>query len=52
VRITLTAAMAGLLVPLFAVPYAWRVLALQLPPASVCAQVAGVTAATITGLTL
>jgi len=52
VRIALTAAMAGSLTLLFAVPHGRQVLALQMPPASVCVQAAGVTAAAITALTL
>jgi len=50
--IALVAAMAGSLVLLFAVPQARRIFALELPPASVCAWVAGVVLAAITGLTL
>jgi cation-transporting P-type ATPase E len=51
-RIALVAAMAGALVLLFAVPLARQVFALQLPPASVCAWGACVSAAAIAGLTL
>ena len=49
--IALVAAMAGALVLLFAVPQARRIFALQLPPLSVCAWVAGVMLAAIAGLT-
>ena len=49
--IALVAAMAGFLVLLFAVPQARRILALELPPVSVCAWVAGVVLAAIAGLT-
>ena len=51
-RIALVTAMASALVLLLAVPLARRVFALQLPPASVCACAACVTAAAIAGLTL
>ena len=51
-RIALVTAMTGALVLLLAVPLARRVFALQLPPASVCACAACVTAAAIAGLTL
>jgi cation-transporting ATPase E len=51
-RITLVAAMAACLVPLFAIPLARSVFAVQLPPASVLLQVAGVVLAAIAGLTL
>jgi cation-transporting ATPase E len=51
-RITLVAAMAACLVPLFAIPLARSIFAVQLPPASVLLQVAGVTLAAIAGLTL
>jgi cation-transporting ATPase E len=51
-RITLVAAMAACLVPLFAVPLARSVFAVRLPPAAVLLQVAGVTLAAIAGLTL
>jgi cation-transporting P-type ATPase E len=51
-RIALVAAMAGALVPPFAVPLARRVFALQLPPAFVCAWTACAAAAAIAGLTL
>ena len=50
--IALLAAMAGVLMVLFAVPLARRTLALELPPASVCAWVIGVVLAAIAGLTL
>ena len=50
--IALVAAMAGVLVLLFAVPPARRILALELPPVSVCAWTACVVLAAITGLTL
>ncbi len=48
----LMAAMGGALALLFAVPIARRVLALQLPPVSVCVQVACVVVAAIGGLTI
>jgi cation-transporting P-type ATPase E len=48
----LVAVMGSVLVALFAVPAARHVFALQLPPVSVCVQVACVVAATIGGLTL
>jgi cation-transporting P-type ATPase E len=48
----LAAAMGGPLVMLFAVPLARHVFDLQLPPVSVCAQVAGVVLASIGGLAL
>ena len=48
----LVAAMGGMLVVLFAVPLARQVLALQLPPVSVCVQVACVVLVCIGGLTL
>ncbi len=51
-RITLVAAMAACLVPLFAIPLARNIFAVQLPPASVLLQVAGVVFAAIAGLTL
>jgi hypothetical protein len=51
-RITLAAGMAACLVPLFAIPLARTTLAVQLPPASVLLQVAGVVLAAIAGLTL
>lgn len=51
-RLTLVAAMAACLVPLFAIPLARSIFAVQLPPASVLLQVAGVTLASIAGLTL
>jgi len=51
-RIFLIAAMAAGLVPLFAVPAARRVLALQLPPAGILAATAGVVLAGILALTL
>ena len=51
-RITLVAAMAACLVPLFAIPLARSIFAVQLPPASVLIQVTGVVLAAITGLTL
>ncbi len=50
--IALVAAMAGVLVLLFAVPLARRIFALELPPVSVCAWVAGVALAAIADLTL
>ena len=51
-RVTLVAAMAACLVPLFAIPLARGIFAVQLPPANVLLQVAGVTLAAIVGLTL
>jgi magnesium-transporting ATPase (P-type) len=51
-RVALVTAMAGALVLLLAIPLARRVFALPLPPASVCAWVACVTAAAIAGLTV
>jgi hypothetical protein len=51
-RITLVAAMAACLVPLFAIPLARATFAVQLPPAGVLLQVAGVVLAAIAGLTL
>ena len=51
-RIVPITAMAGAQVLALAVPLARRVFALQLPPASVCACAACVTAAAIAGLTL
>jgi len=51
-RIALIAAMAAGLVPLFAVPVARRVLALQLPPAGILVATAGVVLAAILALTL
>jgi cation-transporting P-type ATPase E len=48
----LVAAMVGAAVALFAVPLARRVLALQLPPVTVCIQVACVVLVVIGGLTL
>ncbi|HEX6519438.1 MAG TPA: HAD-IC family P-type ATPase [Streptosporangiaceae bacterium] len=51
-RITLVAAMAACLVPLFAIPLARSIFAVQLPPSGVLLQVAGVTLAAIAGLTL
>ena len=51
-RIFLIAAMAAGLVPLFTVPAARRVLALQLPPAGILAAVASVVLAAILALTL
>jgi cation-transporting ATPase E len=51
-RVTLVVAMAACLVPLFAIPLARSIFAVQLPPASVLLQVAGVTLAAIAGLTL
>lgn len=50
--IALVAAMAGVLVALFAVPPARRIFALELPPVSVCAWVADVVLAAIAGLTV
>ena len=50
--IALVAAMAGALVLMSAVPRAQRILALELPPVSVCAWAACVVLAAITGLTL
>lgn len=44
--------MAACLVPLFAIPLARSTFAVQLPPASVLLQVAGMVLAAITGLTL
>ena len=44
--------MAGALVLMSAVPRAQRILALELPPVSVCAWVVGVVLAAIGGLTL
>jgi cation-transporting ATPase E len=51
-RITLVAAMAACLVPLFAIPLARSIFAIQLPPAGVLLQVAGAVLAAIAGLTL
>jgi hypothetical protein len=51
-RITLVLAMAAFLVPLFAIPQARATFAVQLPPAGVLLQVAGVVLAAIAGLTL
>lgn len=51
-RITLIAAMAACLVPLFTIPLARSTFAVQLPPASILLQVAGMVLAAITGLTL
>jgi cation-transporting ATPase E len=51
-RIILVAAMAACLVPLFAIPLARTTFAVQLPPAGVLLQVAGVVLAAIAGLTL
>jgi hypothetical protein len=48
----LIAAMAAVLVPLFAVPAARRLLALQLPPTGILAAVAGVVLVAIVALTL
>jgi hypothetical protein len=51
-RIFLVAAMAACLVPLFAVPLARRILALQLPSAGALAAEADVVLAAIAALTL
>ena len=51
-RIFLVAAMAACLVPLFAIPLARRILALQLPSAQALAAVAAVVLAAIAALTL
>ncbi len=51
-RIFLVAAMALCLVPLFAIPLARRILALQLPPAGAIAAEAAVVLAAIAALTL
>ena len=51
-RVALVAAMAACLVPLFAIPLARSIFAVELPPASVLFQVAGVVLAAIAGLTL
>jgi len=48
----LVAAMGAVLVVLFTVPLARQVLALQLPPVTVCVQVAGAVLVSIGGLTL
>jgi magnesium-transporting ATPase (P-type) len=51
-RIVLILAMAAFLVPLFAVPLARTTFAVQLPPAGVLVQAAGVVLAAVAGLTL
>jgi cation-transporting ATPase E len=51
-RIALVAAMAACVVPLLAIPLARTTFAVQLPPAGVLPQVAGVVLAAIAGLTL
>jgi hypothetical protein len=51
-RIALIAAMAAALVPLFTVPLARRLLALQLPPAGILAATAGVVLAAVVALAL
>jgi cation-transporting ATPase E len=51
-RISLVLAMAAFLVPLFAIPQARATFAVQLPPAGILLQVAGVVLAAIAGLTL
>ena len=48
----LVAAMAACTVPLLAIPLARRVFAVQLPPAGVLLQVAGIVLVAIAGLTL
>jgi cation-transporting ATPase E len=50
--LVLAAAMAGALVPLFWVPLARRILALQLPPPPVCGWLACIVLAAIAALTL
>jgi cation-transporting ATPase E len=51
-RLTLVCAMAACLVPLFAIPWARAIFAVQLPPAGVLLQVAGIVLAAITALTV
>jgi cation-transporting ATPase E len=51
-RVALILAMAACLVPLFAIPLARTTFAVQLPPAAVLLQVAGVAATAIAGLTI
>jgi cation-transporting P-type ATPase E len=51
-RITLVAAMAACLIPLFAIPLARSTFAVQLPPSGVILQTAGVVLTAIAGLTL
>jgi cation-transporting P-type ATPase E len=51
-RLVLVPAMAACLVPLLAIPLARTTFAVQLPPAGVLLQVAGIAAAAIAGLTL
>jgi hypothetical protein len=51
-RIALVAAMAACVVPLLAIRLAHTTFAVQLPPAAVLPQVAGVVLAAIAGLTL
>ncbi len=51
-RVALIPALAACLVPLFAIPVARATFAVQLPPAGVLLQVAGVVLAAIAGLTL
>ena len=51
-RLALVTAMAACLVPLLALPLARAIFAVQLPPAGVLLQVAGVVLAAIAGLTL
>ena len=51
-RLALVSAMAACLVPLFAIPWARATFAVQLPPAGVLLQVAGIVLAAIAGLTL
>ena len=51
-RITLVPAMAAFLVPLLAIPLARSIFAVQLPPAAVLLQAAGLVLAAIAGLTL
>ena len=51
-RLVLVPAMASFLIPLFAIPLARSTFAVQLPPAGVLLQVAGLVLAAIAGLTL
>jgi cation-transporting ATPase E len=51
-RIILLAAMAAFLIPLFAIPLARSILAVQVPPGGVLLQTAAVTLTAIAGLTL
>jgi cation-transporting P-type ATPase E len=51
-RLALVTAMAACIVPLFAIPLARAIFAVQLPPAGVLLQVAGIVLAAIAGLTL